>query len=154
MFFVIAAMRLVHKAACCVTQDDAILCFEHPAAGFQIPKGTVEAGETPAEACLRELYEETGLVYDAEPIFLGRFERIVGGGPREEGLTERHLWHLFEMPFTGLPQSWVHIASGSAEEEGLKFRFFWHPLSAATPDFHEIFARTIERVRYHRQPTG
>jgi 8-oxo-dGTP pyrophosphatase MutT (NUDIX family) len=147
-------MRLIHKAVCCVTQNDAILCFEHPTAGFQIPKGTVEEGETPVQACLRELNEETGLLFDAEPISLGTLERIVGAGAREDGPLERHLWHLFELPFTGLPQSWMHIARGSVEEKGLAFRFFWHALSVEPIGFHEIFARTIEMVRYHRQPTG
>lgn len=139
-------MRLVHKAVCCVTQDDALLCFEHPSAGFQIPKGTVEANETPSDACLRELSEETGLVFSEQPLFLGTLEREVGAGPREEGALERHLWHVFEMPFTGLSPTWVHIASGSAEENGLAFRFFWHPLSAAPVGFHDMYARTIELV--------
>ena len=38
-----------------------LLLFEHPHAGIQIPAGTVEEGETPQEAILRELREETGL---------------------------------------------------------------------------------------------
>ena len=38
-----------------------LLLFEHPAAGIQIPAGTVEVGETPAAAALREAAEETGL---------------------------------------------------------------------------------------------
>ena len=37
-----------------------ILAFCHPLAGHQFVKGTVEAGETPAAAALRELYEEAG----------------------------------------------------------------------------------------------
>lgn len=38
-----------------------LLLFEHPYAGIQIPAGTVESGETPEHAVLRELAEETGL---------------------------------------------------------------------------------------------
>jgi len=38
-----------------------LLLFEHPYAGIQLPAGTVEAGETPEHAVLREAFEETGL---------------------------------------------------------------------------------------------
>jgi 8-oxo-dGTP pyrophosphatase MutT (NUDIX family) len=38
-----------------------ILLFQHPYAGIQIPAGTIEPGEAPAAAALREAFEETGL---------------------------------------------------------------------------------------------
>lgn len=38
-----------------------LLLFEHPHAGIQIPAGTVQGGETPEQAVLREVAEETGL---------------------------------------------------------------------------------------------
>ena len=38
-----------------------LLLFEHPNAGIQIPAGTLEEGETPEKAALREAAEETGL---------------------------------------------------------------------------------------------
>lgn len=44
-----------------VEQQPHLLLFEHPTAGIQIPAGTVEAGELPAVAALREAQEETGL---------------------------------------------------------------------------------------------
>lgn len=39
-----------------------LLLFEHPYAGIEIPAGTVEPGEAPQAAALRETREETGLV--------------------------------------------------------------------------------------------
>ena len=38
-----------------------LLLFEHPAAGIQIPAGTVDLGESTDDAVLREASEETGL---------------------------------------------------------------------------------------------
>ncbi len=38
-----------------------LLLFRHPNAGVQFPAGTVEPGEAPAQAALREVREETGL---------------------------------------------------------------------------------------------
>lgn len=38
-----------------------LLLFHHPHAGVQIPAGTVEPGEPPSHAALREAAEETGL---------------------------------------------------------------------------------------------
>jgi 8-oxo-dGTP pyrophosphatase MutT (NUDIX family) len=38
-----------------------LLLFEHPYAGIQFPAGTVEPGEAPEAAAVRETYEETGL---------------------------------------------------------------------------------------------
>jgi 8-oxo-dGTP pyrophosphatase MutT (NUDIX family) len=39
-----------------------LLLFEHPYAGIQIPAGTVERGEAPEAAAIRETQEETGLI--------------------------------------------------------------------------------------------
>lgn len=39
-----------------------LLVFDHPAAGIQLPAGTVERGERPAQAAMREAQEETGIL--------------------------------------------------------------------------------------------
>lgn len=38
-----------------------VLVFRHPTAGVQLPAGTVEEGEAPEAAVLREVFEETGI---------------------------------------------------------------------------------------------
>jgi 8-oxo-dGTP pyrophosphatase MutT (NUDIX family) len=38
-----------------------ILVFKHPSTGVQLVKGTIESGEPPADAALRELREEAGI---------------------------------------------------------------------------------------------
>lgn len=47
-------------------------------AGWHFPGGGVDAGEPPAQAVIRELQEEVGLVKSASPEFLGLFTRRVG----------------------------------------------------------------------------
>ena len=48
-----------------------LLVFRHPSAGVQLPAGSVELGEDPAAAALREVTEETGLTNIALNAFLG-----------------------------------------------------------------------------------
>jgi len=53
------------KVTICATSgalhDLALLAFRHPTGGVQLPAGSVEQGETPESAALRELLEETGI---------------------------------------------------------------------------------------------
>jgi 8-oxo-dGTP pyrophosphatase MutT (NUDIX family) len=57
--------KIIEKVTAFITRQskngDELLLFEHPYAGIQIPAGTVEDGETPEQAVLREAAEETGL---------------------------------------------------------------------------------------------
>ena len=57
--------RIIEKVTAFVIRESEeghnLLLFEHPNAGIQIPAGTVEADETPEEAVIREVTEETGL---------------------------------------------------------------------------------------------
>lgn len=57
-----------------------LLLIRHPYAGIQIPAGTVEAGENPASAALREVREETGLTEFCEVQFLAVHEEPLPGG--------------------------------------------------------------------------
>ena len=45
---------------------------------WMIPKGQVEAGETPAQAAIREFAEETGTRLDSEPVPLARIRQSGG----------------------------------------------------------------------------
>lgn len=57
-------MHLEKVTACVLRIGESgqeLLVFKHPTAGFQLPAGTVEKGETPEFAVVREVWEETGL---------------------------------------------------------------------------------------------
>ena len=55
----------MEKVACYVVHDDHLLVFTHDdvpmtVTGVQIPAGSIKSGESPEQAAIRELFEETG----------------------------------------------------------------------------------------------
>jgi len=75
----------IEKVTAFVTRPTAaglgLLLLEHPFAGIQIPAGTVEE-ETPEEAVLREVTEETGIDSAVIRRYLGREETPLPEGQR------------------------------------------------------------------------
>lgn len=146
------AEPVLHKAVACVVRGEPpheeLLVFDHPSAGTQIPKGTMEPGEEVVAAALRELLEESG-VSDAEPVrLLGSWTRRLAAGRREPGVPARHDWHMVLLrPTRALPETWSHVAVGSPEEEGLVFAYRWVPVDAALASrLHPLFAEVAALV--------
>ncbi len=77
---------LIEKVTIFITRSTEhgvdLLLFEHPFAGIQIPAGTVEHGETPEQAALREAHEESGLAMLAIREYLGYTEDHFSGNHR------------------------------------------------------------------------
>ncbi|HEY3000774.1 MAG TPA: NUDIX domain-containing protein [Kribbellaceae bacterium] len=77
------------RAAAIVLRGDAVLLIRRVKAGkeyYTLPGGTVEDDETPEQACVRELREETGLVGEIDEALWvlendGRTERYYLMGP-------------------------------------------------------------------------
>ncbi|MFN8441761.1 MAG: NUDIX domain-containing protein [Caldilineaceae bacterium] len=67
----------IHKVTAFITRAADLLLIAHPHAGNQLPAGTVERGEEPIAAALREAFEETGLTITSTPIYLGTQETIL-----------------------------------------------------------------------------
>jgi len=106
-----------------------VLAFDHPLAGLQLVKGTIESGESIEVAALRELAEESGI----EAAVVTRNLGIWSSG------FEGQVWALVECkPSQACPESWVHLAP---DDGGHAFRFFWHPLfeSAESNRWHSLF---------------
>jgi 8-oxo-dGTP pyrophosphatase MutT (NUDIX family) len=59
--FVLAWVTTSSKQNIQLGKGGMVLFVEHPQRGWEIPGGHIESGETPDEAMLRELHEETGL---------------------------------------------------------------------------------------------
>ncbi|WP_347319558.1 NUDIX domain-containing protein [Rossellomorea sp. RS05] len=97
-----------------------VLVFQHPIleAGVQIPKGTVQDGEDPEAAVVREMIEETGLTEWGKPVFLADDRWRADDG----SIHHRHFYRLDQ---GDAPDQWQHEPSGGGEEEGLQFTLFW-----------------------------
>ncbi|MBN1400882.1 MAG: NUDIX domain-containing protein [Anaerolineae bacterium] len=89
-----------------------LLLFSHPYAGVQIPAGTVELGETPEAAALREAREETGLRGFADVRYLGCEDLALPEGLRAmlEGHTVYARPDKTSFDWARLPRAtWVHL---------------------------------------------
>lgn len=83
-----------------------LLLLEHPFAGIQIPAGTVE-DETPEEAVLREVAEETGIGSAAIRCYLGCEEKSLPEGQRIIAAPT----HVYARPDT-TSFDWAYLRKG------------------------------------------
>lgn len=147
-----AVACVLRMTVCGAGAEPLLLVFDHPIAGAQIPKGTIEADESPEAAVYRELVEESGVTSVVIVNLAGALTREVGAGADESGPIEIHRWHLFHLrPTRELPDSWDHQARGSVEETGLLFRFRWVPLAEAVAQLHPAFHPTCRALSDYRQ---
>lgn len=134
----------VPRAFACVVRDSSqtpeLLAFRHPLQGVQIPKGRIDVDETPREAALRELWEESGLSLD-DPEPLGVIDHNFHLDTNERIDDTSHCF-LFE-PIEALADTWTH----HAEEEDMVFEYFWLPIDADLADrLHPHFAEVARRI--------
>ncbi len=113
-----------------------ILLFEHLLAGIQLVKGSIEPGEEPAAAAIRELFEEAGLAGTVVVKDLGLWDSGYAG----------QLWSLqlcqTQQP---LPDTWTHHCE---DDGGHDFCFFWHPLHAIPPEAcHSLFQHALRHIQ-------
>ena len=95
--------RAPSAAGCIVTGPDGVLLiyrhrFINDAWGWEIPAGHIDAGETPAEAAVRETLEETGWRCVGSPEAVTRFHPSNGSSE----LTF-HIFHVDEAEHVGEP---------------------------------------------------
>lgn len=105
-----------------VRHDGHVLVFDHPnpEAGTQVPKGGVEADESPREAVRREVAEESGLttVTVGDLLAVDRWPH-----PEKSKTYQRYFYRV--IPSDPVPESWVHEVTGDGVDEGLVFEYYW-----------------------------
>lgn len=124
-----------HKVFAYITHNNSLLVFHHPfepEAGIQVPAGTLEPGEDPEDAVMREAYEETGLSELTLDCFLGEQERDIADFGRNE-IHHRRFYHLrYHGPLVTV---WRHTELYSSENAAARhiFEFFWVSLPDGVP---------------------
>jgi ADP-ribose pyrophosphatase YjhB (NUDIX family) len=112
----------VRKACTYITRNGSeLLVFEGPGhEGLQIPKGTVEPGETLREAAYREAVEESGLA-----TFESLRHLTTDVWTRRESPPRRYVRSFFHAPVHEPRDAWTHTVTGEGEERGTEFEFSW-----------------------------
>lgn len=142
---------VVRKVVACLLRNGSdgpeLLVFDHPQGTVQIPKGTLEAGELPHVAVLRELEEESGVSDASIDLKIGDFECVVRRGPDGAGPFEEQVWHVFRLSTRSEhPDSWRHEAVGSPEEDGLTLSYRWLVLSRASDLVDPLYRPVVEAL--------
>lgn len=116
------AVTTVAKACAYITRaTDELLVFEGPSHdGFQIPKGTIEPTETPREAVVREIAEESGLtdLQTVDPLTTDVWTRSLSP-------PKQYRRHFFHVTVTEPRDQWTHTVTGAGEEHGHEFDYRW-----------------------------
>ena len=126
------------KACPVVTQEVngelSVLAFHHPLAGCQLVKGTIQ-NESPAEAAIRELLEESGVMATVKED-LGTWQ-----SDYEDEVWSFHLCASHQP----LAETWVHHC---ADDGGHDFNFFWQSLCVEpSTQWHPVHVRALAYVR-------
>jgi 8-oxo-dGTP diphosphatase len=125
---------MTDKVIAYVTRGGHLLVLRHPAypeAGIQVPAGTVDPGESPQEAVLRETREETGLSALRIIKFLGVREYDLTSSGRDE-VHRRHFFHVKVLD--EIPSTWRHWETSPSEGEPVEFQFYWVRLPDVVPE--------------------
>lgn len=122
---------------------ECLLCHVTGHDHWDLPKGGIEAGETPSQAALRETREETGLVLAAHALLeLGRF----GFGAKKD-------LHLFAARLPGIDVTRLHCDSHFSqpfsgrslpEMDGFGLFAFDQIAARCTPKLAAILTRELD----------
>ncbi len=104
-----------------------LLAFKHPTAGNQLVKGNIKKGEHLANACIRELEEESGIQ-----------AQVVKQLGVWEPNFKNQVWGLCLMHYEDiLPDTWKFETK---DDGGHIFSFFWQPLNSPLNDnWNEVY---------------
>lgn len=114
----------VQKACVYATRaDGAVLVFEGPGhEALQVPKGTVDPGETARKAAFRELAEESGVGA------VSGIRQLASDCWHRRATPDGDRWyvrHFFQVAIHDPRERWDHEVTGSGAEVGETFSFCW-----------------------------
>lgn len=120
-------LRVVPKSCAYITRsrngDNELLVFRGPDhKGKQIPKGTVESGESALQGLYREVSEESGLTE-----FEGVRHVATDTWVRDD--RKLYLRNFYHLVVEESRDGWKHVVTDDGEEQGHTFRYSWEPLS-------------------------
>lgn len=125
--------RLVQKAVGYVIHDDRLLVFTHDdialeITGIQVPAGSIKSDETPDEAVVREVHEETGLRSEiVRSLGVERYDMW----PAKPEMHERHFFQLRPIDHE-VPDRWNAGEKDSSDGgPAVRWTCWWTPLSDA-----------------------
>ena len=121
------------KVVAYVIHNQRLLVFTHDdvaleVAGVQVPAGSISAGESPCDAAVREVWEETGLtVRVVRALGIERYDMW----PSKPEVHERHFFEL-EVLDDHLPERWSAGEDDSSDGSPVvKWTCWWMPLRNA-----------------------
>ena len=120
----------VPKVCAYLTRDGGtqLLVFRGPGHDdLQVPKGTVEPGESLDAALRREVAEESGLLVEGA-------RRITSDvWTRRTGPLRKYVRHFYHAEVDESRDRWDHVVTGHGEERGETFEYFWVDLPTDEP---------------------
>jgi putative (di)nucleoside polyphosphate hydrolase len=109
-----------------------LLVFDsHEEPGLEVPKGSAQPGETPAQAALREVEEESGLTGLALITELGV--------TFWQGEEQHFFLFRADMP---LPDRFDHVVTGQDGDRGMRYQYQW---MAVTPALGQLLVQGSNR---------
>ena len=99
--------------------------------GFEVPKGSVQPGETPAQAAMREVFEESGL----------RALTLIGELGVTKWYDEEQHFYLFRAD-EPLPDRFDHTVTGHDSDRGMRYQYQW---LAVTPALNQLLVQGSNR---------
>jgi len=141
-------MLQVEKVYAYITLAGQLLVFRHvdfPDAGIQVPGGTVERGETPVEAVLREAGEETGLQDLVVKTYLGGDE-YQDRSTTPCKMLRRYFYHL-TCP-KDAPEIWQHQEDHPSDGSPgpIRFEYYWLTLDEADGELDPYFNAMLDKL--------
>lgn len=96
--------------------------------GVQVPAGTIEPGELPSDAVLREASEGTGLegLRIVEYLGVGEYDMR----PYSDAVHRRHRFHL-TTDTRELPTRWIASEDHDGLAKSERFELYWLPMEQA-----------------------